>query len=144
MAGVEPLRPELPYLVVRNYMLHTPCQRLVREIYLADGLWPDALPHIGYYLPGPSGVTLASPPPGTPHYRRLNLSAPIEQLPDGPQMAPLTGVSDHASVLSAVLRRARLDGLHFRGWRCQTTYPVPLVEMQLGFRFEGAQHGAPR
>jgi hypothetical protein len=144
MAGVEPLRPETPYAVVRNYMLHTPCQRLVREIYLADGLWPDALPHIGYYLPGPSGATLAAPPPGTPHYRRLNLSAPIEQLPDGPQMAPLTGVSDHASVLSAVLRRARLDGVHFRGWRCQTTYPVPLVEMQLGFRFEGAQRGVPR
>ena len=144
MAGVEPLRPEAAYAVVRNYMLHTPCQRLVREIYLADGLWPDALPQIGYYLPGPSGATLVAPPPGTPHYRRLNLSAPIEQLPSGPLLAPLAGVADHASVLSAVLRRARLDGVHFRGWRCQTTYPVPLVEMQLGFRFESAQQSAPR
>lgn len=140
--GVEPLHPDQAYLTVRNYMLHTPCQRLVREIYLADGLWPDALPHIGFYLPGASGTLLKPPPPGVPHYRRLHLSAPIEQLPAGPAMSPLTGVSDHASVLAAVLRRAGLGELRFRGWRCQTPYPVPLVEMQLGFRFAGHRDAA--
>ncbi|HEX5686691.1 MAG TPA: hypothetical protein VFY73_22005 [Ideonella sp.] len=142
ITNVQPLQPDAPYLTVRNYMLHTPCQRLVREIYLADGLWPDALPHIGFYLPGPSGIALPPPPPGVPHYRRLHLSAPIEQLPAGPAISPLTGVADHASVLGAVLRRAGLGELHFRGWRCQTPYPVPLVEMQLGFRFAGHREGA--
>lgn len=137
MAGVEPLHPTEPSLVVRNYMLHTPCQRLVREIYLAEGLWPDASPQIGFYLPGPSGIVLSSPPPGRPHYRRLHLSAPIEQLPAGVHPSPLSGVTDHASVMAVVLRRAGLGGLRFRGWRCQTPYPVPLVEMQLGLRFEG-------
>lgn len=137
ISGVEPLHPDQAYLTVRNYMLHTPCQRLVREIYLADGLWPDALPQIGFYLPGASGTLLTPPPPGVPHYRRLNLSAPIEQLPAGPGMVPLAGVADHASVLTAVLRRAGLAAVSFRGWRCQTPYPVPLVEMQLGFRFAG-------
>lgn len=137
ITNVQKLQPDAPYLTVRTYMLHTPCQRLVREIYLADGLWPDALPQIGFYLPGPTGVALEPPPPGVPHYRRLHLSAPIEQLPAGPAIAPLTGVTDHASVLGAVLRRAGLGELRFRGWRCQTPYPVPLVEMQLGFRFAG-------
>jgi hypothetical protein len=137
MDGVELRHPKQPQLVVRNYMLHTPCQRLVREIFLADGLWPDALPEIGFYLPGASGTQLTSPTPGVPHYRRLNLSAPIEQLPAGSAMAPLTGVADHAGVLTAVLRRAGLLGTRFRAWRCQTPYPVPLVEMQLGFRFAG-------
>ncbi|WP_374567914.1 hypothetical protein [Ideonella sp.] len=137
ITNVQLARPDAPYLTVRTYMLHTPCQRLVREIYLADGLWPDALPQIGFYLPGPTGVALEPPPPGVPHYRRLHLSAPIEQLPAGPAIAPLTGVADHASVLAAVLRRAGLGELRFRGWRCQTPYPVPLVEMQLGFRFAG-------
>jgi hypothetical protein len=136
------LNPDAPHLTVRNYMLHTPCQRLVREIYLADGLWPDALPHIGFYLPGPTGIALAPPTPGAPHYRRLHLSAPIEQLPSGSVIAPLTGIADHASVLAAVLHRAGLDQLGFRGWRCQTPYPVPLVEMQLGFRFAGHREAA--
>lgn len=137
MTGIEPLHPAEPSLVVRNYMLHTPCQRLVREIYLAEGLWPDASPQVGFYLPGPTGILLSSPPPGRPHYRRLHLSAPIEQLPASGSPGPLTGVTDHASVMAVVLRRAGLAGLRFRGWRCQTPYPVPLVEMQLGFRFEG-------
>lgn len=142
IARAKPLKPEAPHLIVRNYMLHTPCQRLVREIYVADGLWPDALPHIGFYLPGPTGITLTAPPPGAPHYRRLNLSAPIEQLPTASTIAPLTGVTDHASVMAAVLHRAGLDQIGFRGWRCQTPYPVPLVEMQLGFRFAGHRESA--
>ncbi len=137
LRAIEPLHPDVPWLTVRNYMLHTPCERLVREIYLADGLWPDALPQVGFYLPGASGTVLTMPPPGVPHYRRLNLRAPIEQLPAGVAAAPLAGATDHAAVLAAVLRRAGLDGRAFRGWRCQTPYPVPLVEMQLGFRFAG-------
>ncbi|MEK8031884.1 hypothetical protein AACH06_13735 [Ideonella sp. DXS29W] len=140
ISRVARISPGAPFLTVRTYMLHTPCQRLVREIYLADGLWPDALPHVGFYLPGATGVALAPPPPGMPHYRRLQLTAPIEQLPSTPDMAPLKDVADHNTVLAAVLNRAGLDSVGFRGWRCQTTYPVPLVEMQLGFRFAG--HGA--
>jgi hypothetical protein len=136
MPGVEPRHPQEASTVVRQYMLHTPCQRLVREIYLAEGLWPDASPQIGFYLPGPTGVTLAPPPLGVPHHRRLNLSAPVEQLPTTLSPHPLSGVTDHAAVLTAALRRAGKAGLRFRGWRCQTTYPVPLVEMMMGFRFE--------
>lgn len=135
MGGVQPLHPRGP-VVVRSYMLHTPCHRLVREIYLAEGLWPDAAPQVGFYLPGPSGSVLSAPTPGRPHYRRLHLNAPIEALPGGP--GALAEVPDHPAVLAAVLRRAGLGGLKLRGWRCETPYPVPLVEMQLGFSFGGA------
>jgi len=136
-SGIEPVHPAQPSTVVRNYMLHTPCQRLVREIYLAEGLWPDAMPQIAFYLPGPTGAVLAPPAPGVPHYRRLNLSAPVEPLPPGPAITSLDGVADQATVLGAVLRRAGLSHLAWRGWRCQTAYPVPLVEMQLSFLFAG-------
>jgi hypothetical protein len=132
MGGVQPLRPT-EAVSVRSYMLHTPCHRLVREIYLADGLWPDAALDVGFYLPGPTGSMLRVPTPGKPHYRRLQLNAPIEVLPTGP--APLAEVPDHQAVLAAVLRRAGLNGLRLRGWRCEMPYPVPLVEMQLGFSF---------
>jgi len=36
---------------VRRYMLHTPCRTLVRDVFLAEGLWPDALLQVGFYLP---------------------------------------------------------------------------------------------
>lgn len=121
--------------LVRNYMLHTPCQRLVREVFLADGVWPAALPEWGFFLPGPSGGPMQAPDPAQPHFRRLNLSAPLLQLPQSADLAPLDGVPDHAAALWSVLQRAGLAGTHFRGWRCEIAYPVPLVEMQLSFRF---------
>lgn len=139
IAGIEPAQPPGDHIALRNYMLHTPCQRLVREVYLAEGLWAGARPQIGFYLPGPTGAPVAVPQPGVPHYRRLHLSAVIEPLPLGPAGMALTGVPDHAGVLGVVLRRAGLGELGFRGWRCQTTYPVPLVEMQLGFSFPPRQ-----
>jgi hypothetical protein len=74
-----------PWRILRNYMLHTPCHTLVRDLYLAEGLWPDARPLVGFYLPGPSGTPMVTVEPGQPHLRRLNLSARIEQRPEGPR-----------------------------------------------------------
>ena len=126
------------YVVVRSYMLHTPCQTLVRDIYVARGLWPDALPQVGFYLPAPSGASMAQPEPGQPHLRRVNLTARIEQLPAGASAFELPGVPDQAGAIAAVLARAGIGGTEFRGWRCRMTYPVPLIEMQVAFRFAGA------
>jgi hypothetical protein len=123
------------YNVVRNYMLHTPCRTLVRDVYLARGLWPDAWPQVDFYLPGPTGTPLVQPEPGRPHLRRVNLTARIEQLPPG---FDLDGVPDQAATLTSVLTRAGVADTPFRGWRCRMTYPVPLIEMQVAFRFGGA------
>ena len=133
----EHLRQAGAYTVLRNYMLHTPCRTLVRDVYLAPGLWPDAWPQVGFYLPGPTGTAVAQPEPGQPHLRRVNLTARIEQLPLGADAYALPGVPDQAEALGAVLLRAGLAGTAFRGWRCRMTYPVPLIEMQLAFRFQG-------
>lgn len=141
--GAEMAHPDPGRRLVRNYMLHTPCQRLVREVFLADGVWPAALPEWGFFLPGPSGGPMQAPDPGQPHFRRLNLSAPLLQLPQGADLAPLDGVPDHAAALQHVLQRTGLAGTHFRGWRCEIAYPVPLVEMQLSFRF-GPDSPGPR
>jgi hypothetical protein len=123
------------YNVVRNYMLHTPCRTLVRDVYLARGLWPDAWPQVDFYLPGPTGTPLVQPEPGRPHLRRVNLTARIEQLPPG---FDLDGVPDQAATIESVLARAGVADTPFRGWRCRMTYPVPLIEMQVAFRFAGA------
>lgn len=137
MQRAERLRHDGAYTVVRNYMLHTPCRTLVRDLFIARGLWPDAWPQVGFYLPGPTGTTVAQPEPGQPHLRRVNLTARIEQLPLGAAGFVLDGVADQPAAMAAVLQRAGLAGSEFRGWRCRMTYPVPLIEMQVAFRFGG-------
>ncbi len=125
------------YNTVRSYMLHTPCGRLVRDVFLANGLWPDAMPHVGFYLPSPSGTPGFSADPAAPHFRRLNLTTRIEQLPAGAHAMELGGVPDQRAAVETVLARAGLNIGAFRGWRCRMSYPVPLVEMRLSFCFTG-------
>ncbi len=133
----ERLRQTGAYTVLRNYMLHTPCRTLVRDVFVAPGLWPDAWPQVGFYLPGPTGTAVAQPEPGQPHLRRVNLTARIEQLPLGAAGLALPDVQDQAEALRSVLHRAGFAAIDFRGWRCRMTYPVPLIEMQVAFRFHG-------
>jgi len=135
----EPAAQPVPYRVFRTYMLHTPCRTLVRDVYLADGLWPDAFPQVGYYLPSPSGMPAVDLDPAEPHYRRVNLTTRIEQRPHGAEGFALSGLSDQRATLEGVLARAGLDPRAFRGWRCEMAYPVPLIEMKLAFRFASAK-----
>lgn len=131
----EALAPDAAWLTVRNYMLHLPCHTLVRDLFLAPGLWPDARPLVGFYLPGPSGTPPVLIEPGQPHLRRLNLTARIEQLPEGPAGFDLREAPDQRLLLETALTRADAAGIAWRGWRCRMAYPVPLVEMQLALRF---------
>jgi len=134
---VYQLEPAQAFQVVRRYMLHTPCATLVRDVYLASKLWPGAQLHVDFYLPGPTGTPDVLLEPGRPHHRRVHLSCQAELLPVGAPTSELDGVPDQAQVLHEVLARVGLQDQSFRGWRCTMAYPVPLVEMQLGFRFDG-------
>ncbi|MFY9509817.1 MAG: hypothetical protein WAQ05_02440, partial [Rubrivivax sp.] len=133
----ERLTVAAAYVLLRTYMLHLPCRTLVRDCFVADGVWPDALPQIDFYLPGPTGSPPVELEPGKPHLRRLNLTARIEQLPRGAAALELAGVADQRPTLERAMARAGLQIDGFRGWRCRMAYPVPLVEMQLAFRFAG-------
>jgi hypothetical protein len=138
VARAERLQGVAAFRVLRSYLLHSPCHRLVRDLYLAEGLWPEALPEPGFFLPGPSGAQLSSPEPGRRHYRQLNLSASFEPLPSGAAGLALPGVPDQTDALQAVLARAGLAEQSFVGWRCEMPYPVPLIEMQLALRWPAA------
>lgn len=141
---VEPIEQAAPWNVLRTYMLHTPCRRVVRDVWLADGLWPDAAPEVAWYLPGPAGTPRMVMDPAQPHYRRVNLTTRIEQRPHSPAGLALPGLADHAEVVAGVLARAGLSPNAFRGWRCEMTYPVPLIEMNVAFRFRGRPEGDRR
>ncbi|MFZ2989276.1 MAG: hypothetical protein WA086_14900 [Ideonella sp.] len=122
--------PALP-LSLRTYMLHTPCQRLVRDVFIAEALWPLLRPQVAFFLPGPSGMPMRAATAGQRHYRELPLSARIEALPEGADAWTLPGVPDHQQTLLDALQRAGLGAQRFRAWRCEMAYPVPLVEMQI-------------
>lgn len=135
VTSAETLVQTQAWNIVRNYMLHTPCQTLVRDLYIAHGLWPDAWPVIDFSLPGPSGTPPVVVEPGQPHLRRLNLTARIEQLPPGAAGFALDGVDDQRLAIEQALSLAGLDPGSLRGWRCRMSHPVPLIEMQLAVRF---------
>jgi hypothetical protein len=130
-----PVKQTEAFNAVRRYMLHTPCRTLVRDVFLADGLWPDAQLQVGFYLPGPTGTPSVTLEPGKPHHRQVNLTCRIEQLPSGVAAFELPGVADQRATILGALARAGLEGTSFRGWRCGMSYPVPLIEMQIAFRF---------
>ncbi|WP_395701566.1 hypothetical protein [Aquabacterium sp.] len=136
--GAAPREPGAPYRTLRNYMLHTPCRTVVREVFVAGGLWPDAQAELGHYLPGPSGTPALQIDPALPSLRRVNLVARIEQLPAGESGWALAGLPDHAALLARALQRAGLPATGWRGWRSRMPYPVPLIETQVGFRFAAA------
>ena len=143
MQRAEALEPEAAWVSLRSYMLHTPCRTLVREIFLAPGLWPDAWPQVDFCLPGPSGTPRVQIEPGQPHLRRVNLTARIEPLPPGPGAFDLDGVADQRRAVEAALARAGLATAQgWRGWRCRMGYPVPLIEMQIALRLGARRQGA--
>jgi hypothetical protein len=123
------------YVVPRRYMLHTPCRSLVRDIYVAEGLWPDARLKVDFFMPGPTGSPGVDLEPGRPNHRKVQLNCNAEILPAGPVAPALAGVPDHAQTLRDVLSHAGLADQRFRGWRSEMAYPVPLIEMQIGFCF---------
>lgn len=138
---VEPAQPAEAFVALRNYLLHLPCARLVRDLYLAPGVWPGATPRVDFFLPGPPGVMLPAARAGQPrqrHYRELPLSATLQPLPASPRAFDLAGVPDQRSALEAALRRTGAAAEGWRGWRCDMPYPLPLVDMHLGFEGPGA------
>jgi len=124
-----PLVPDERVVDVRGYILHMPTRRLVRDVYVAEGLWPGAAPRVTYLLPGPRGETPRPDDDGLRHYANVNLSAPIEALPAGAKAYSLPGSSNHDAAIRHVLERTGHDRTAFRGWRCAIMYPVPMMEM---------------
>lgn len=132
-----PLAPPGPWLLLRNHLLHSPCRTLVRDVFLADGLWPGARPEAAFSLPGPAGTPPVFTPPDQPSLRRINLNARFDALPPGDAGFELPAQRDHGGLLRLALQRAGWPPTAWRGWRCEMAYPVPLVEMQVGVWLDG-------
>jgi hypothetical protein len=113
---------------VRGYVLHMPCRTVVRNVFVAEDLFPGGTPRIAFRLPAPGGYQFEGDDdrrhPGT-----IDLSAPIEQLSSGARAFEVPGIPETRDTLLHVLERAGHAGTRFRGWRCTLAYPIPLIEM---------------
>jgi len=121
--------PESRAQSVRGYVLHTPCRRLVRELFIAESLYPDATAQVSFLLPGPRSALRPPRGHGPRHFNELDLTSSIQPLPSSMQAYELPGVMNHGAAVRDVLERAGHGQTRFRGWRCALTYPVALVEM---------------
>ena len=124
-----PREPAGRLQAVRGYVLHLPCRTVVRDVFVADDVFPGGTPRIVFRLPTPGGYQSAEldndrRQPGT-----IDLAAPIEQLPSGARAFDVPGIPGTRGAIEESLRRAGHADTSFRGWRCTIAYPVPLIEM---------------
>jgi len=124
-----PIQPESRTQSLRGYVLHTPCRQIVRDVYIAESLYPDATPQVSFVLPGPRPSMRTPSEDGRRHYSEVDLARSIEHRPAGPQFYDIPGVVNHSAVVRHVLTRTGHSLTPFRGWRLAMTYPVSLVEM---------------
>lgn len=113
----------------RAYVLPTPCRTLVRDLYIADDVWPGASPEMEFQLMSPAGRRAGRPRGLAAQIQTLDLAAPVEHLRPGPNGFALRGQHRYRELLSDVFARIGQDPARFRGYRCSIAYPVPLVEM---------------
>ena len=124
-----PAAPDARMHNLRGYVLHTPCRQVVRDVYIAESVYPDAVPQVSFQLPGPRTAPRPPDGDGPRHFAEVELTRSLQQLPPGPQAWNIPGVVNHSVAVRHVLERAGHGQTRFRGWRCAITYPVALVEM---------------
>lgn len=124
-----PREPEARTHMLRGYVLHMPCRRVVRDVYIAESLYPGATPLVSYLLPGAHAAMRPPRDDGRRHFTEVGLTSSIEQLPPGLPSHTIPEVMNHGAAVRHVLERAGHGDTRFRGWRSAMTYPVALVEM---------------
>jgi hypothetical protein len=124
-----PIDPESRLHSLRGYVLHMPCRRMVRDIFVAESIFKGATPRVSFVLPGSRGAMRPPGQAGARHFTEVGLTASIERLPEGPRAYSMPDVTNHGAAVRHVLDRTGHNLTPFRGWRCAMTYPVPLIEM---------------
>jgi hypothetical protein len=117
------------YHPLGDYLLHMPCRRLIRDLFIDESLYAGAVPRLMFVLPDSEAHRRPPNELGVRRYGDIHVTATLEPLPRSDRAYSLSGVADHAAITRSVLERAGHGSTRFRGWRCEMTYPVPLVQM---------------
>ena len=120
--------------VLHGYYLHMPTRRVVRDVYLAEGVYPGATPFISWALPHTHHF---EHPPGEGadrYYAQVDLEAEFEPLVGARRTFGVPGLPEHDRLVRGVLARSGHANTKFRGFRCTLNYPVPLLDMYVWLR----------
>ncbi len=125
------LVPQGTQMPIRSYLLHSPCRRLVRHVFVHEAIYRGASMHVLFRIPAPTVPFSLEQTLQADAVDRIDLLAPVEQL-SPTALASLWGqASGHPGVLQHVTRRVGFAAAEFRGWRCTMDHPLPLAEMVL-------------
>ncbi len=114
---------------VRGYVLTIPSRVLVRDLFIAQGLFPEVVPSVQFVQSTPGGFTNQRPVGPCPDYLRLDIDPGIEQLTSDDRRYEISKFEGYRDLVLGSLQRAGLADTKFRGWRCSVTYPIPFAEM---------------
>ena len=124
-----PVNPGAGSHALNGYFLHMPTRRLVRDLFIADTVYPGATPFVTFALPGTEASRNPPRPGSPPYYGQIDLTAELEPLPASGRGFAIPGVPDHDRLTRDVLARSGHAHTRFRGWRCVINYPLPLIQM---------------
>lgn len=114
---------------IRSYLLHSPCRRLVRYVFVHEAVYRGASMHVLFRIPAPTVPFSLEQTLHADAVDRIDLLAPVEQLSPSQLETLWNQSAGHSGVLQHVTRRVGFGATHFRGWRCQMDHPLPLAEM---------------
>lgn len=123
------MHPDAVRMQIRGYVLHLPSQIVIRNVFVAEGLYVGAIPRVMFRLPMPGAPLDDGEGEGHLVPGVIDLNAPIEQLPAGPRAFEIAGVASGRAAIEEVLARSGHADTSFRGWRTTIAYPIPLIEM---------------
>ena len=129
-----PLDPGAPVTVLHGYYVSMPIRRVVRDVYLAEGIYPGATPFVSWALPG---TPHHEHPPGEGegrYYAQVDLEAEFVPVDGARRTYAVPGVPDQDRLVRDVLERSGHARTGFRRWRCALNYPVPLLDMFVWLR----------
>jgi hypothetical protein len=124
-----PLDPGAGTHFLHSYFMRMPTRSVVRDVFLAEGIYPGAVPFVSWALPATEQHEHPPVDAGARYYGQVDLDGEFERVDSGPRMLAVPGMPDHDRLTAEVLERAGHAKTRFRGWRCTLNYPVPMLEM---------------
>jgi hypothetical protein len=129
-----PVDPGAGVHVLHGYFLHMPTRVVVRDVFIAEGVYPGAQPFASWALPA-THQHEHPPEGGRPrYYAQVDLEGEFEPLVGSRRIFAVPGMPGHERLTQDVLARAGHEKTRFRGWRCTLNYPVPLLDMFVWLR----------
>ena len=120
--------------VLHGYTLKMPTRCVVRDVFVADGIYPGAIPFISWALPASRQHEHPPANGSSRYYAQVDLEGEFEPAAGGRRMFAVPGLTDHDRLTLDVLERIGHADTRFRGWRCTLNYPVPLIDMYVWLR----------